>query len=151
LLASFLGRRAAASGVAILNAAGIPTVPYPDTAARAFTYMVRYANNLKSLYETPLASAGVGRAERRAVAEPVFSAAGQEDRTLLTDEEATRLLEAYEVGSGDAAIATGDGERIPMRLSLRPDAQFGPVLGLGAGGSLRMFLPAEAMALPPLN
>jgi acetyltransferase len=33
--------------------AGIPTFPFPDTAARAFTYMWRYTYNLRGLYETP--------------------------------------------------------------------------------------------------
>ena len=32
-----------AAGEAILNHAGIPTFPYPDTAARAFNYMWRYS------------------------------------------------------------------------------------------------------------
>ena len=38
----------------ILNRAGIPTFPYPDTAARAFNYMWRYTYNLRGLYETPV-------------------------------------------------------------------------------------------------
>ena len=33
--------------------ANIPTFPYPDTAARIFTYMWRYSDNLRALYETP--------------------------------------------------------------------------------------------------
>ena len=37
----------------ILNAAGIPTFEYPDTAARAFALMWRYSDNLRALYETP--------------------------------------------------------------------------------------------------
>ncbi|MBN8733442.1 MAG: GNAT family N-acetyltransferase, partial [Acidobacteria bacterium] len=39
----------------------------------------------------------------------------------------------------------------PLRLGSRVDAQFGPVLQLGAGGALRPFLPGDALALPPLN
>ena len=52
LLASWMGGDGVAEGT-ILNAAGIPTFPYPDTAARAFTYMWRYTYNLRGLYETP--------------------------------------------------------------------------------------------------
>ena len=37
----------------ILNHAGIPTFPLPDTAVRAFNYMWRYSYNLHGLYETP--------------------------------------------------------------------------------------------------
>ena len=43
-------------GEDILNAANIPTFKYPDRAARAFYYMWRYSENLRSLYETPSAA-----------------------------------------------------------------------------------------------
>ena len=39
LLASWMGGRSVAQGVEILNASGIPTFSYPDTAARAFGAM----------------------------------------------------------------------------------------------------------------
>ena len=48
-----MGASAVADGEAILNAAGIPTFEYPDTAARAFCSMWRYNDNLRMLYETP--------------------------------------------------------------------------------------------------
>ena len=48
-----MGGNSIAAGEAELNAAGIPTFSYPDTAARAFTYMWRYTYNLRGLYETP--------------------------------------------------------------------------------------------------
>jgi acetyltransferase len=53
LLASWMGGVSVAQGVKVLNSAGIPTFPYPDTAARVFTYMWRYSYNLRGLYETP--------------------------------------------------------------------------------------------------
>ena len=53
MLASWMGGDGVAEGTAILNTAGIPTFSYPDTAARAFTYMWRYTYNLRGLYETP--------------------------------------------------------------------------------------------------
>src|SRR6184192_1039255 len=53
VLASWMGGPAVAEGEAILNAAGIPTFAYPDTAARAFDYMWRYTYNLRGLYQTP--------------------------------------------------------------------------------------------------
>ena len=53
LLASWMGGKAVAAGEAALNAAGIPTFAYPDTAARAFTHMWQYTYNLRGLYETP--------------------------------------------------------------------------------------------------
>ncbi|MGA7399143.1 MAG: CoA-binding protein, partial [Candidatus Sulfotelmatobacter sp.] len=53
VLASWMGGNSIAEGEAALNSAGIPTFPFPDTAARAFTYMWRYTYNLRGLYETP--------------------------------------------------------------------------------------------------
>ena len=53
ILASWMGGDQVRVGEEILNNAGIPTFPYPDTAMRAFAYMWRYADNLRSLYETP--------------------------------------------------------------------------------------------------
>ena len=45
LLASWMGGVEVAAGEAIINRAGIPTYPYPDMAARAFSYMWRYSYN----------------------------------------------------------------------------------------------------------
>src|ERR1700692_1057738 len=53
VIASWMGGNSVAAGEAALNAAGIPTFSYPDTAARAFIYMWRYTYNLRGLYETP--------------------------------------------------------------------------------------------------
>src|ERR1700693_3637919 len=53
ILASWMGGNSVAAGEAALNSAGIPTFSYPDTAARAFTFMWRYTYNLRGLYETP--------------------------------------------------------------------------------------------------
>src|ERR1700730_9485319 len=53
VLASWMGGKAVAKGIAALNAAGIPTFSYPDAAVRAFTYMWNFSYNLRGLYETP--------------------------------------------------------------------------------------------------
>ena len=60
VLTSWMGGASIAPGEAILNAAGIPTFPYPDTAARAFTYMWRYSYNLRGT----LRDSGAGRRRR---------------------------------------------------------------------------------------
>jgi acetyltransferase len=96
LLASWMGGEGVAEGTAILNAAGIPTFSYSDTAARAFTYMWRYTYNLRGLYETPALVEGPETAvnARRKVSEAVqqVRAAG---RTMLNEFEAKQLLSHY--------------------------------------------------------
>ena len=57
VLASWMGGDEVAAGEAILNRADIPTFAYPDTAAMVFTAMYQYSENLRALYETPVASA----------------------------------------------------------------------------------------------
>ncbi len=48
ILASWMGGAEAAQGEAVLNRAGIPTFPFPDTAVRAFHYMWKYSYNLRA-------------------------------------------------------------------------------------------------------
>jgi transposase len=54
ILASWMGGANVTSGEMILNHNGIPTYPYPDEAARTFTYMWRSSYNLQGIYETPI-------------------------------------------------------------------------------------------------
>src|SRR5947209_10613860 len=50
MLAAWMGGPEVAAGTDILSRAGIPTFPYPDTAARAVQYIFRYTYNLRGLY-----------------------------------------------------------------------------------------------------
>ncbi|MGD1080712.1 MAG: bifunctional acetate--CoA ligase family protein/GNAT family N-acetyltransferase [Candidatus Sulfotelmatobacter sp.] len=96
LLASWMGGNGVAEGTAILNAAGIPTFSYPDTAARAFTYMWRYTYNLRGLYETPalVKESEVAVGARSKVSEFVQGVRGN-GRTMLNEFEAKLLLAYY--------------------------------------------------------
>ena len=96
LLASWMGGDGVAEGTSILNEAGIPTFSYPDTAARAFTYMWRYTYNLRGLYETPILVGGseIDADTRRKVAESVQQVRGG-GRTMLNEFEAKQLLAHY--------------------------------------------------------
>ena len=53
VLASWMGGADVAAGEAILQRAGIPTFPYPDTGRPLFNAMGRNSRDLRSLYETP--------------------------------------------------------------------------------------------------
>src|SRR5580692_3083650 len=96
LLASWMGGDGVAEGTEILNTAGIPTFSYPDTAARAFTYMWRYTYNLRGLYETPALLEGPEPAveAKRKVSEFVQQARSS-GRTMLNEFEAKQLLASY--------------------------------------------------------
>ena len=94
LLASWMGGTEVSAGEAVLNHAGIPSFPFPDTAVRAFNYMWRYSYNLRGLYETPSLRVGDGDPQREAAA-AILGAARAAGRTLLAENESKALLATY--------------------------------------------------------
>ncbi len=112
VLASWMGGDAVAGGVALLNQANIPTFDYPDTAARMFTYMWKYSDNLRALYETPspIHSEDIRPADARAILEAVRASG----RTLLTEYESKRLLAAYGIPTVPTEIATDEDAAVDI-------------------------------------
>jgi acetyltransferase len=94
ILASFMGGASVTEAEESLNASGIPTFAFPDTAARAFTYMWHYSENLRALYETP--ELEVTSTDQEAI-NAILGTARTEGRTLLTEYESKRLLVAYSI------------------------------------------------------
>ena len=111
MLASWMGGDGVAEGAAILNAGGIPTFSYPDTAARAFTYMWRYTYNLRGLYETPtlVASSRQAGDVRRTVDGLVYSARSS-GRTMLNEFESKQLLATYGIPVVETRVAATENE-----------------------------------------
>ncbi|MBS1245358.1 MAG: acyl-CoA synthetase forming [Chloroflexi bacterium] len=113
IIASWMGGSDVAAGEAILNHANIPTFPYPDTAARMFDYMVRYADNLHNLYETPmLPTNGEGGRIDRAKAAQIIQTVRESGRTILTEYESKQLLAAYGIPVGETRIAKSEDEAV---------------------------------------
>ena len=111
VLASWMGGNSVAAGEAALNSAGIPTFSYPDTAARAFTYMWRYTYNLRGLYETPALTADseVDSEARNQVGQ-IIQNAQRQGRTLLTEPESKRLLSLYGIPTVETRVAASEDE-----------------------------------------
>jgi acetyltransferase len=110
ILASWMGGDSVEAGERILNEAGIPTFGYPDTAARMFTYMWRYSDNLRSLYETPVA--GDDRAIRRGEAAALIAQVRASGRTLMTEYESKQLLAAYGIPTVPTYIAADEEQAV---------------------------------------
>ena len=127
VLTSWMGGVSIASAVATLNAAGIPTFSYPDTAARAFTYMWLYSHNLRGLYETPSLAEGqeVNPSSRRQ-AESILETARNQGRVLLNEFESKQILSHYGIPvvetqiarSEDAAVACARDLGYPVVLKI---------------------------------
>jgi len=113
VLASWMGGQDVAEGERILNAAGIPTFPYPDTAARVFTSMWRYADNLRALYETPVPSADPADLESgRAKANALVETVRKTGRTIFTEAESKELLACYNIPTVITKVAKNETEAV---------------------------------------
>ncbi|MDR3638512.1 MAG: bifunctional acetate--CoA ligase family protein/GNAT family N-acetyltransferase [Isosphaeraceae bacterium] len=117
VLASWMGGADVAAGEAILQKAGVPTFPFPDTAARAFNNMWRYSRNLASLYETPYLPAG-GDAPDRAAASALVEHARGAGRAFLTEAESKRLLTLYGLPTVATRVATREDEAVDAARAL---------------------------------
>ena len=119
VLASWMGGNTIAAGEAALNSAGIPTFSYPDTAARAFTFMWRYTYNLRGLYETPtlterseLAITTLGQVER------IIQNARSHGRFLLTELESKHLLSLYDIPTVETRVAGNEEEAVRLAAEI---------------------------------
>jgi len=117
VLASWMGGVDVAAGEQILNAVGIPTFSYPDTAARMFNYMWQYAKNLKSLYETPRHAADDDGMDRKKAAE-IIEQVKSEGRTILTEFESKKVLAAYGIPTLPSVIATSEDDAVAAAESM---------------------------------
>jgi acetyltransferase len=106
-----------AAGEDILNRAGIPTFPYPDTAARMFNYMWQYAGNLRGLYETPIYPHDAMVAERSR-AQEILASVRSSGRTILTEFESKQLLGCYGIPTVPTSIALTEDEAVRLAAEL---------------------------------
>ncbi|HSK92920.1 MAG TPA: bifunctional acetate--CoA ligase family protein/GNAT family N-acetyltransferase [Candidatus Angelobacter sp.] len=112
VLASWMGAEQVAEGRRALRAAGIPSFPYPDLAARLFNFTWRWADNLRSLSETPALPVGGEAAGAAQAAGAVLEAVRAEGRTLLTERESKQLLAAYGIPVVDTRVAADETEAV---------------------------------------
>lgn len=124
VLANWMGGEAVEEGATILRQSGIPVVRYPDDAARAFQHLWSYSKNLQALYETPASCASESIDVQSA--RSVIDNARREQRTLLSETEAKRILAAYGIpvasteiaATPDDAVAHADTIGYPVVLKL---------------------------------
>ena len=114
LLASWMGGEEVAEGEAILNSAGIYTIPYPDTAAHLFNLMWKYSYNLKALYETPILAEGSDNNGSRFTATAILDRVRATGRSLLTEYESKQLLATYNIPTVATHIATSEDETVAI-------------------------------------
>ncbi len=106
ILASWMGGTSVMAGEEILNRASIPTYSYPDSAARVFSYMWQYSYNLRGIYETPMMLEEWDGLPNREIVQKLIETVRQSGRTVLTEIESKQILEAYDIQTVKACIAT---------------------------------------------
>ncbi len=149
ILASWMGGAQVAEGKAILNRAGIPVFPFPDTAARMFAYMWHYTESLRGLYETPILPPDSDNSAmlHQQVVE-IIHAARQTGRTLLNEVESKNILAAYGLPvvathaaeNEEAAVALADRLGYPVVLKMLSNT----VTHKTASGGVRLSLHEAA-------
>lgn len=105
LLASFMGEIMVAEALDILRRAHVPVFDTPERAVRAYMNMCQYARNIANIYETPADILPEFEPDRAAVKE-IFRRVAAEDRSILTEFEAKKVLEAYDIPVVKTVIAT---------------------------------------------
>jgi acetyltransferase len=119
ILASWMGGKTTDAGEAILNDSDIPTFEYPDTAARAFSFMWRYSHNLRMVYETPALARDMDDLPLRlnAVREAI-AGARKHGRTLLTEVESKQILSAYGIPVVESHVAHSAEQTVKIARKL---------------------------------
>jgi acetyltransferase len=129
VLACWLWGAAGPESLAALREAGVPAFHSPEAAVRAFGYLWRHAENLRSLADL---NAVVGAAEEAVdpeLAAGVLGEARAAGRSALTPAEARKLLAAYglpvqpplRVADEEEAVAVADALGYPVLLELAID------------------------------
>lgn len=152
LFANWMGEDSAYEARLRFAAAGIASFRTPEGAVGAFMHMVQYRRNQKLLSETPESiSDKVPYQPQRA--QQLFALALSEDRTQFSPRESLQLLAAYGIATPDAEAAnpTGNTNAHKLRVQIKTDPVFGPVILLGEAANHWSVRKNAVVALPPLN
>ncbi|TRO49851.1 acetyl-CoA synthetase, partial [Candidatus Bathyarchaeota archaeon] len=111
IITSFMGYGAVQEANSILNANNIPTYSTPENAIKTYMYMYQYARNVELIYETPEERPVDASPPKRPIM-AILRSAAKEDRELLTEDEAKRLLDYYNFPVVKTEVATTPDEAV---------------------------------------
>ncbi|MDW7690752.1 bifunctional acetate--CoA ligase family protein/GNAT family N-acetyltransferase [Flammeovirgaceae bacterium SG7u.111] len=143
LIVSLMGGGLSQEGNVLLNKANIPVFSFPDTAAKLFGYMWKYAYNLKGIYETPrmLSSRPTEDLAIKKKVDLMLNICKKEKRKYLSEFESKAILSRYGLPVIPTQLATSEKEAVakaeelgyPVALKVHADrlvhkARFGGVV-----------------------
>ena len=150
ILTSFMGSGAVQEANRLFNENSIPTYATPEQAIKTYLYMHQYKRNLELIYETPGEIAADVTPPKRPITVVIQNAA-MENRELLNEAEAKKILEYYEIPvvqtvvakTADNAVAIASKIGYPVVLKIlspqithKTDAG-GVVLDINSEGEVR--------------
>jgi len=117
VFASWMGGKAMAEAVAILNRADIPTYETPERAVRAFLYLVEYTKNLELLSQAPPKLTTELYFNRDQVFRTIYECFEQETE-LLAEIPSKGILAAYGIPVNETVFAATVDEAIALAADL---------------------------------
>ncbi len=111
ILTSFMGYGAVQEANSILNANNIPTYTTPEQAIRTYMYMYTYQRNVDLLYETPEELPVDSSPPKRPIM-AILRNAAFEDREILTEDEAKKILKYYNFPVVKTSVANNVDEAV---------------------------------------
>lgn len=97
ILASWMGGEHVMEGAKLLDRAGIPAFPYPDSAAKIFATMWQYKKAIQETAYYSLREKNEDFTKARDRVQEIIKHLLSENRYLLTEEESKKVLEAYHI------------------------------------------------------
>lgn len=150
ILTSFLGRTGVGEANDLLAASHLPSFPTPEQATKTFVTLNHYRRNIELLYETPQEIPLSPAPPKQPIA-ALLRGVARTGRTVLTEEEAKRLLTYYNfptlptlvARTADEAAAAAQKIGYPVVLKIlspdiSPKSEAGGVaLNLGSEADVR--------------
>lgn len=97
ILASWMGGEHVIEGAQLLDGAGIPTFPYPDSAAKIFATMWRHKKAIQETAHYSSREKTEDYTKAREKVQKIIKHLLSEGRYLLTEEESKKVLDAYHI------------------------------------------------------
>ncbi len=110
ILTSFMGYGAVQEANSFLNANNIPTYSTPEQAIKTYMTMYQYQRNVELIYETP-EEFPVDSPPKRPV-NAILRNAAFDDREILTEDEAKKILKYYNFPVVKTAVANNIDEAV---------------------------------------
>jgi acetyltransferase len=117
IVTSFMGYGAVQEANNILNANNIPTYSTPEQAIKTYMYMYDYSRNIDLLYQTP-EELPVDESPPKRPIMAILRNAAFEDREILTEDEAKKILKYYNFPVIKTEVANNVDEAVAFAQSM---------------------------------